>query len=115
MGTFHLVALFTVLVLLAIDWLQTLTIVNEPKHWYERNPVIRWFVGLVESPYAKRVVLTAYFLAGAALTVLVTFALYDFINEHAALVLLGGLAVAELICVVNNFFLGIEPLDDEVF
>lgn len=83
-------------VLLAIDWAQTLTIARTPQKWHEINPL------LGPHPSVPRVhawFVLVFCAVGAALLLL---------EGKVLLVLLITACVCEIVCVVNNFDLGIE-------
>lgn len=89
--------LVTLLVLLVIDWRQTLSIARNPERWYERNPA------LGEHPSVARV---HVWFALIALSVLgIAWLCRDMPDFFAAIAFTA--IVAELICVVNNLRLRI--------
>lgn len=115
MSALLIAAFLLLLALLAIDWLQTLTIVSEPARWRERNPLIRKLVGDFsdgdDDDFSDaRSTVTAYFGVCAILAALVTWFLVQF-GGMWVWAFLGFCTAAELVCVVNNFLLGIEPFD----
>lgn len=95
--TIYLAVLGALLVLLVIDWRQTLAIAGNPAKWYERNPA------LGKHPTPARV--HAWFAAVMLATALAAWLLRGLPEVFCA----GAFAacVAELVCVVNNWRLGI--------
>lgn len=89
-----LVALY--IVLLVIDWRQTLTIARNPERWYETNPILGRHPSVLRVNVWFAIVLTAGLCAMALLP---TFCL---------LIVAVG-AVVEGYFVFNNFRLGIRP------
>ncbi len=86
-------------ILLAIDWLQTLTIARNPGRWRELNPL------LGEHPSVARV--NAWFAFVALLAAAFCWRMWDLPQVIACAA--AALAVAEGACVVNNFRKGIRP------
>lgn len=87
----NIIAIALVLLLL-VDWAQTVQIAKHPERWYERNPL------LGKHPSVRRVHLWFAACVAAAVAVAVV------APAVAALFVL-----VEVLCVVNNYLLGIRP------
>lgn len=85
-------------ILLLIDWRQTL-VIAQPGGWYERNPATKW---LIERFGAAGV--HAWFSLACVLIALALWLVPDLRIEIAVVV-----CTAELVCVLNNYRLGIRP------
>lgn len=94
-------ALYAILVLVLIDWRQTLTIARSPDRWRERNPVLAWLVKRAAPQVGLELTLETYFLGAAA--VLVFAALFVWAWVPALCLPL------QAWCVWNNHRIGIRP------
>lgn len=92
------ILLVAMLVLLVIDWRQTLVIARNPQRWYERNPA------LGEHPSVARV--NAWFALMAAGVLGIAWLCRGL--PDVFVVFASTVVVAEVICVVNNWRLGIR-------
>ena len=103
------ILLIVALVLLAVDWLQTVTIARNPGRWFERNPVIRWWMRLaVDRLHLPEVGVHVHFALSAWLIVSVAAVIAWWRPVH----LIGWAALwvaVEGWMVRNNYRLGIKP------
>ena len=103
------ILLIAALVLLAVDWLQTVTIARSPGRWYERNPVIRWWMRrAVDRLQLPEVGVHVHFALSAVLTVVGAVVIARWWPAH----LIGWAALwvaVEGWMVRNNYRLGIKP------
>lgn len=89
------------LVLLVIDWRQTLFIASSPDDdWHESNPIL----GYNPKPRTVHV----YFAACCAVLVALGLLAYQTDHLDALCVVLVGLAAIEVICVTHNYRVGIR-------
>jgi hypothetical protein len=103
------ILLIVALVLLAVDWLQTVTIARNPGRWFERNPVILWWMRLaVDRLHLPEVGVHVHFALSAVLIVGMACVIAWLWPRH-----LIGWAVlwvaVEGWMVRNNYRLGIKP------
>lgn len=101
-----LLGAFVLTVLFVIDWRQTLNIVRSGGRWYERNPMLVWFLKRSSDPVPT---VHCWFGFVAFISVPV-FAVLWRESQFAAIVLLSAFILAEAWCVLNNRRLGIPFL-----
>ena len=103
------ILLIAAMVLLAVDWLQTVTIARTPGRWFERNPVIRWWMRrAVEHLRLPEVGVHVHFALSAVLTVVGAVVIAWWWPAH----LIGWAALwvaVEGWMVRNNYRFGIKP------
>ena len=108
-----LAACVLMLVLLVIDYLQTCAIAAHPERWRERNPVLRFFINQADTETGKRLDITCYFLLASIVMGGMAWAAHTYAGHVWGLIVLMVFAATELVCVANNFLLGIKPSDTE--
>lgn len=90
--------LVALLALLVLDWRQTLAIARNPAKWYERNP------GLGKHPSVGRT--NTWFLGAVLFALGAAWALQGY--PAIFCVGAGTACVAELVCLVDNWSIGIR-------
>lgn len=103
------ILLIVALVLLAVDWRQTVTIARNPARWYERNPLLRWWMRrAVDRLHLPEAGVHVHFALSAWLIVSVAAVIAWWWPVH----LIGWAALwvaVEGWMVRNNYRLGIKP------
>lgn len=103
------ILLIAALVLLAVDWLQTVTIARSAGRWSEQNPLARWFMrAAVERLHLPEVGVHVHFALSAALVLIGAAVVHALWPDH----LIGWAllwAALEGYFVRHNHRLGIRP------